>query len=157
MLAEIFLILKSYGYIGIFLINMISSATIIFPLPATPFVFAMGSLLNPFFVGIIGGLGAAIGEFTGYVLGMGSRKVIKKKWKKQIDHVEKMFEKYGGFAVIFIFSVTPLPDDIAGIVAGIFKYPVKKYFIAVLLGKIIMNLVLAYAGFYGISELLKYF
>jgi membrane protein DedA with SNARE-associated domain len=157
MIAEIFLLLESYGYLGIFLINLIGSSTIIFPLPAAAFIFSFGAILNPLLVGIASGLGAAIGEFTGYAIGMGSRKVMKKNWRKQIDSVEKMFAKYGGFAVLFLFSATPLPDDIAGLVAGILKYPVKKYFLAVLLGKTVMSVVLAYAGYYGISELLRYF
>ena len=157
MLTELFLLLKSYGYLGVFLINLIASSTIIFPLPASAFVFGLGAVLNPFLIGLVSGLGAAIGEFTGYALGMGGRRIIKDKWKKQIDDVEKLFSKYGGFFVIFIFAATPLPDDIAGIVGGVLKYPVKKYFLAVLAGKIIMNLAIAYAGFYGIKEFFNYF
>jgi membrane protein YqaA with SNARE-associated domain len=157
MIAELFLILKSYGYLGIFLINLIGSSTIVFPLPAAAFVFGFGVMLNPLLVGIASGLGAAIGELTGYALGVGSRGFMKKNWKKQIDHVEKLFAKYGGFIVLFFFAATPLPDDIAGLVAGVFKYPVKKYFLAVFLGKTLMSVVLAYAGFYGVSEVLKYF
>jgi len=157
MLTELFLMLKPYGYLGVFLINLIASLTIIFPLPAAAFVFGLGAVLNPFLIGLASGVGAAIGEFTGYGLGIGSRKILKKKWKRQIDETQKLFAKYGGFFVIFIFAATPLPDDIAGIVAGIFKYPVKKYFLAVLIGKIVLNVVIAYAGFYGIKEILGYF
>jgi uncharacterized membrane protein YdjX (TVP38/TMEM64 family) len=157
MLTELFLLLKPYGYLGVFLINLIASSTIIFPLPAAAFVFGLGAVLNPFFIGLAAGLGAAIGEFTGYGIGVGSRKILKRKWKKQINDIDKLFAKYGGFFVIFIFAATPLPDDIAGIVAGVFKYPVKKYFLAVLLGKIVLNVVIAYAGFYGIKEIMSYF
>jgi uncharacterized membrane protein YdjX (TVP38/TMEM64 family) len=157
MLTELFSLLKPYGYLGAFLINLIASSTIIFPLPAAAFVFGLGAVLNPFLIGLASGLGAAIGEFTGYGLGVGSRKIIRRKWKKQIDDVEKLFARYGGFFVIFIFAATPLPDDVVGIVGGIFRYPIKKYFLAVLLGKIVLNVFLAYAGFYGIKELLSYF
>ena len=157
MLTELFLLLKPYGYLGVFLINLIASSTIIFPLPAAAFVFGLGAVLNPLFIGLAAGLGAAIGEFTGYGIGRGGRRIIRRKWKKQINDIDKLFAKYGGFFVIFIFAATPLPDDIAGIVAGVFKYPIKKYFLAVLLGKIVLNVVIAYAGFYGIKEILSYF
>jgi uncharacterized membrane protein YdjX (TVP38/TMEM64 family) len=157
MLTELFLLLKPYGYLGVFLINLIASSTIIFPLPAAAFVFGLGVVLNPLFIGLAAGLGAAIGEFTGYGIGRGGRRIIRRKWKKQINDIDKLFAKYGGFFVIFIFAATPLPDDIAGIVAGVFKYPVKKYFLAVLLGKIVLNVVIAYAGFYGIKEIMSYF
>jgi len=149
MLAQLFLILKPYGYLGIFLISLLSSATIIFPIPSAAFVFASGPILNPFFVGLLAGLGAAIGEFTGYALGIGGRKVMRKKWKKDIKNIEKLFQKYGGFFVILFFAATPLPDDLTGVFAGIIKYPVKKFFIACLIGKVILHLILAYAGFYS--------
>jgi membrane protein YqaA with SNARE-associated domain len=157
MLAELFMMLQSYGYAGAFLISLISSLTIILPLPSAAFVFGLGSVLNPMALGIISGAGAAIGETLGYVIGLGSRKVLRKNWKKQVADVEKLFAKYGGFFVLFVFAATPLPDDIAGIVGGILKYPFKKYFLAVLLGKIVMNVVIAYAGFYGTGWVLSYF
>jgi membrane protein YqaA with SNARE-associated domain len=156
-LAQIFSFLKSYGYTGIFLINLIASSTIIIPLPAAVFVFSFGSILNPFLVGVLAGVGSAIGELTGYALGIGGREILRGKWKKQIIKVEKLFEKYGGFLIIFVFAATPLPDDIVGIAGGVMKYPVKKFFVASLLGKIVLNLALAYAGFYGVNWILQYF
>ena len=157
MLTELFLMLKPYGYPGIFLINLIASSAIVLPLPGAAFVFALGAVLNPFLVGIAAGIGSAIGEFTGYALGVGGRKALRGRWKKQIDDVERLFQKYGGFLVIFIFAATPLPDDIAGLFAGVLKYPIKKYFIAVLLGKLVLNLIIAYAGMYGTIWVLNYF
>ena len=153
---NIFDVLIKYGYIGIFLISLIGSLTIFLPLPSAIFVFAAGAFLNPFLVGLFAGIGSAIGEFTGYALGLGGRKIMKKKWKKEIKKIEGLFQKYGGFLVILIFAATPLPDDITGIVAGILKYPVKKYFLASLIGKIILHLIIAYAGFYGTTWVLQY-
>ncbi|MEM5872290.1 MAG: VTT domain-containing protein [Candidatus Aenigmatarchaeota archaeon] len=155
MLTELFLTLKLYGYLGIFLISLISASTIIFPIPSAAFVFASGAILNPLLVGLIAGIGAALGEFVGYGLGIGSRKALKKKWKREIEKIEKLFQKYGGFLIIVIFAATPLPDDLTGIVAGILKYPVKKFFIASLIGKIILHLALAYAGLYGMKWILN--
>jgi membrane protein YqaA with SNARE-associated domain len=153
-MANVFDILASYGYFGIFLISLIGSSTIIFPIPSAAFVFAAGLYLNPFLVGLLAGIGASIGEFTGYVLGLGGRRIAKNKWKKEINKVEKLFQKYGGFFVILIFAATPLPDDVTGIVAGILKYPIKKFFVASLIGKIILHVILAYAGLYSMKWVL---
>ena len=150
-------LIKTYGYVGIFLANFIASATIIIPLPASLAVLYLGHELNPLLVGILAGLGASLGEFTGYALGIGSRKVIERKWKKWIKKTELLFQKYGGFWIIMIFAATPLPDDIVGIIGGTLKYPIKKFFIASLIGKIILGLILAYAGFYGIGWILNIF
>ena len=158
MVLEFFeMLIMTYGYFGIFLISLLSYATIIFPLPSSIFVFGSGAVLNPALVGLSAALGSTIGEISGYVLGLGGRKVIGKKWKKSIETTEEMFQKYGGFLIILTFSATPLPDDIVGIFAGTVKYPFKKYFIASLIGKIILNFALAYSGFYGINWVLDLF
>jgi len=156
-MVNIFDVLAAYGYIGIFLISLIGSSTIIFPLPSAAFVFAAGAVLNPFLVGLLAGIGATLGEFTGYALGLGGRKLVKNKWKNQINKVKKLFQKYGGFFIILVFAATPLPDDVTGIIGGMLKYPIKKFFIASLIGKILLHVVLAYAGFYSIKWILDVF
>lgn len=150
-------LIETYGYFGIFLVSLTEASTIVFPLPFSIIIFTAGAILNPFLVGLSAGLGASIGEFTGYVLGFGGRKVIEKRYKKDIRKAEKLFQKYGGFLVIILFAATPLPDDIVGILGGTLNYPLKKFFIAVLIGKIILNLALAYGGFYGIKWILQIF
>ncbi len=150
-------LIRTYGYFGLFLVNLIGSSTIIFPLPSAAFVFAAGAIMNPFLVALSSAIGCVIGEFTGYYLGRGGRRVIEKKWKKQVKKTEKLFKKYGGFWIIILFGATPLPDDVVGIVAGTFRYPVKKFVIASFIGKLILNLILAYGGFYGLNWVLKYF
>jgi len=160
MLEELFERLFEFGYLGIFLITFIGNATIIFPLPAAGIVFAAGAFLNPLFVGLIAGFGASLGEFVGYGLGYGGGKLGERKYddryKKKIERTKKLFDKYGGFWVLLVFAASPLPDDIAGIAGGILKYEIKKFFIAILIGKIIFNLFLAYGGYYGANWVLEY-
>lgn len=157
MFQELFLQLSNWGYFGIFIISLIGSATIILPLPAATFVFALGSILNPLILGLVAGIGSAFGELIGYGLGFSGRKIAKEKIKEKLEAAKSKFEKYGGFSVLILFAATPLPDDIVGILGGILKYEIKKFFLAVLIGKAIFNLILAYAGYYGINWILKYF
>ena len=154
MVQEFFLQLSNLGYFGIFLISLIGSSTIIFPLPASTFVFMAAAVLNPLLLGVVAGTGAALGELVGYIFGRAGRKIGQKKFEKELDKARKMFEKYGGFLALIIFAATPLPDDVAGIIAGLLKYDVKRFFIAVSIGKIIFHLVLAYGGYYGINWIL---
>jgi membrane protein DedA with SNARE-associated domain len=143
-----------WGYLGIFAVSLLSSATIILPAPYFAFVFAAGAVLNPVFVGIAGGLGSAIGEFTGYAIGLGGRQAIRRKHEKWLGRAEGWAERHGLFAVILIFAATPLPDDIVGILAGALGYGAKKFFVASLIGKLILNLALAFGGFYGMAFVL---
>ncbi len=150
--------LAGYGYVGLFLANFIGSATIILPVPSFAMTFLFGSLFNPILVGVVAGLGAAFGEFTSYAIGRGGEKLFEKKYSKLFAWGEKWFKKRKEiFPIIVLFAATPLPDDVIGILCGIFNYNFKKFLMAVIIGKVAMNLTLAVAGFYGIGEALKFF
>ena len=163
MLLEFLISLSSVGYIGVFLASVIGSATVIFPLPIFLVIFMAGAALNPFLVGIVAGVGSAIGELIAYGVGFGGRKLLEKKieLKKKglgywLRRGQKWMHRTGGFFVVFLFAATPLPDDVIGIICGSIRYDIKKFFIACLLGKIVLSLLIAYAGFYGINWVLGY-
>jgi len=141
-----------YGYFGIFFISFIGAASIIFPIPYTLVIFYLGSLriFDPFLIAISGGAGSALGEFFGYFLGYYGRAVLSKERQRKIDYVMKIFSRYGALA-IFIFALTPLPDDLLFIPLGIMRYRFVKAFIPSLAGKILMCLILAYGGHLSID------
>ena len=68
-----------YGYIGVFIISLLGSVSVVFPIPYTLIIYLLAfqaPFLNPFFIAVAGGLGAAIGELSGYVLGYYGRNII---------------------------------------------------------------------------------
>jgi uncharacterized membrane protein YdjX (TVP38/TMEM64 family) len=136
--------LEALGYPGIFLISLLSSATIILPVPGIAFTGAMGMLFNPFWVAIFAGLGSALGEFSGYLAGLSGQRVVENaKWATRIDGWMK---KYGD-VIILILAFIPNPlFDMAGISAGILKMPAWRFFLWTLLGKILKQLMFAYGG-----------
>ena len=138
--------LEEYGYLGAFLINLVANATIILPMPGQLLTFALGASFNPLLVGLAGGFGGAIGEMTGYVAGASGRGVLQDN-RAYINAVGWL--KRRGMAVIFLFTVTPLPVDIVGIAAGALRYPVWKFLLVCFLGKAILYSGMAYAGAWG--------
>ena len=64
---------ESYGYPGAFVISLVSTATIILPVPGILLVVALGTTLNPILIGLISAAGGGIGEMTGYMLGRSGR------------------------------------------------------------------------------------
>jgi uncharacterized membrane protein YdjX (TVP38/TMEM64 family) len=58
-----------FGYPGIFLFTLLSYATVILPAPGATVVVVMGSVFNPFWVGVAAGAGATLGELSGYAAG----------------------------------------------------------------------------------------
>jgi len=150
-------LVSQWGYIGIFLMQVISSSTVLLPLPGIAIIFVYGTILNPLLVGIFAGLGAAIGELTGYAVGYGGHKIVTRKNKKWAKKTKKLFKKYNPFVVIVVFAATPLPFDLVGILCGLSKYDIKKFFLAALIGNVIRGMVIALAGFYGMSWILGIF
>lgn len=134
-----------FGYLGVFVISFIGSVSIIFPVPYTLVIFFLGGMLDPFFVAITGGLGAALGEFSGYALGYYGRKVVSEERRRKMDYMLRIFGRYGS-VTIFLFALTPLPDDLLFIPLGVMRYPFLKAFIPALLGKMLMTFILAYSG-----------
>jgi len=147
---------NKWGYLGIFFISLISSASILFPIPNFILIFTLGSTLNPFLVGLFAAIGSTIGETTGYLLGLGGKEILEDKYSKQLEKIKKMFKKYGSVIWIIIVSATPLPDDIIGVFCGVIRYDFKKYFIATFIGKLILSLILSYAGYYSLNWVLDY-
>lgn len=134
-----------YGYFGIFLISLFGALSIIFPIPYTVIIFTLGGTFEPLWIAVAAGLGSAVGEFSGYLLGFGSRKAISEKYKRKMDFLMKIFERHGWIS-IFIFALTPLPDDLLFIPLGVMRYSFLKAFIPALVGKFFMNLIVAYSG-----------
>jgi membrane protein YqaA with SNARE-associated domain len=133
-----------YGYPGSFVISFIGNATLILPAPSFAVVFAVGGALNPLLVGVVAGLGATLGELTGYLAGVGGRYAIENR--ALFNRVERWMRK-GGPLVIFILAVIPNPAfDVGGIVAGALKMPVWQFILAAWAGKTIRFTLLALSG-----------
>lgn len=149
-----FVQLEEYGYLGIFLISVLGNATVILPVPVILTAFIGGGIFNPFIVGIVTAVGAAIGELTGYLVGYGGKVVIKDS--KKLIKIEGWMKKHGLW-VLFVLSAIPNPFfDLAGIVAGATGVPVYKYLIVVTLGKMVKFITISYLGAGSIGLLDRY-
>ena len=138
-------LVQRYGYLGAFLASVLGNATIILPAPYSLFIFVLGGILDPLLLGAISGLGAAIGELTGYALGAAWRKAVSEEKKRELERARKLLEN-PGFIVVFVMAATPLPDDVVSVPLGLMRYPLWKAFLAFLIGKTLLCLILAYSG-----------
>ena len=136
-----------YGYLGIFFISLIGSMSLFVPIPYTIVIFTMGGLpgFEPLWIAVAAGLGSSVGEFSGYLIGVGGRKTFSQKNRKKMDFLMKLFNKFGPVA-IFLFALTPLPDDLLFIPLGVMRYSLIRAFIPALIGKFFSNLIIAYSG-----------
>jgi uncharacterized membrane protein YdjX (TVP38/TMEM64 family) len=135
---------EGYEYLGVFIISLVLNATVIIPVSAMAIIASLGPVFPPaFLVGAVGGIGAAIGEMTGYIAGRAGRDLLAKN--KIYIRVEGWVQRWGMFAV-FVLSVFPFLFDIVGIIAGATRMPLWKFFFACLLGRMILYIAVAYIG-----------
>jgi uncharacterized membrane protein YdjX (TVP38/TMEM64 family) len=134
----------SLGYPGIFLVAMMSNATVFIPLPGIMLTTAMGAVFNPFWVAIAAGMGAGLGEISGYMVGFSGRELVKRtQWH---ERVEGWIKKYGVW-VIMIMAIIPNPVfDLVGFSAGVLKMPIWKFLIGAVSGNIIKMMLFAFGG-----------
>ena len=154
-------LIKQYAsvtYLSIVLICFFSNATVLLPAPSTFIVIEYACLLNPLLVAVCGGLGAALGEMTGFLVGSHSKQIFSKTATKKtcmsrmLRWIEVKFSKHP-YIVLLIFSIIPLPlFDVIGIIAGAVKLKPIKFLIVTFIGKTI-KMVLYVTALSGIIPL----
>jgi membrane protein DedA with SNARE-associated domain len=146
--------LAGLGYLGVFLLPLLANATVFIPIPGVMVIFSMAAVLNPWLVAIIGGIGAACGELTGYLVGFSGQGLAEKI--RYYDELRSWMESHPKFTdlIIMVFAAIPNPFfDAAGIAAGSLKIPVWRFLIFCMIGSIIKMLGFAFAGQLGLNWL----
>ena len=139
--------LARYGYPGIFLLSILSNATVLLPAPGVLFVFAMGAVFNPFGVALAAGAGAALGELSGYLAGFSGQAVVERTaiYERLLGWMQR--NRRLAYLLILLLAAVPNPlFDLAGFSAGTLRMPVAPFLLVCLVGKILKMLLFAYAG-----------
>jgi membrane protein YqaA with SNARE-associated domain len=145
--------LTALGYPGIFLIAMLSNATVLFPAPGVAVVFAMGGIFHPLGVALAAGTGGAVGELSGYIAGWSGQAVVERT--DTYERIAPYIKKYGPFGIAILAAIPNPFFDLAGVAAGALKMPFWPFFFAVWAGQIVKMLLFAYAGSLSLNWLFK--
>lgn len=149
------LIVSPAGLVVLFVLALISNATLILPVPGIALTALAASAGNPLLVGVVAGTGQALGELTGYLAGYSGQELIDNspRYARMVDWMKRF-----GPWTIFVLALIPNPVfDLAGIVAGALRMPVWLYLLSAGAGKIIKNLLIAYGAALGLDWLLRAF
>jgi membrane protein YqaA with SNARE-associated domain len=149
---------RQYGYLGAFLVSMFGSATVIAGIPSVPFVFALGAVLNPWYLGLAAGAGEAIGEFVIYMAGRTGHAFFLKDRFIEVQNnkdargiyprLQRWVHAKGALALFLSSAVFNPFFSLIGATAGATRFPAWKFFGAVWAGKTVKWMVislLAYA------------
>lgn len=145
--------LGRFGYPGVFLVSFLSNATVIFPAPGLAFTFAMGSVLNPWLVGAVAGVGETCGEVVGFLAGQAGRRVVANE--RSYAKLEGFTRRYGLLAVFALAAIPVGLFDLVGVIAGAMRMPWWRFFAAAWAGKTLKTIVFAIAGVQSISWVLE--
>jgi membrane protein YqaA with SNARE-associated domain len=141
------------GYPLIFLLSFVGSASMFVPMPGFVAVCWGGVVLIPALVGIVTGAAETLGEVTGYAAGYGGRNFFEG------GHLYKRLEgwmAHRGAVVLFLLSVIPNPIfDVAGVAAGMLRYPIWRFLVVVLVGKTIKACGIAYVCYLGVDWMMR--
>ena len=175
---------SAYGYLGCFVISLMSGITII-PAPALPVVFTLGHKLNPLYVGLVAGLGEALGGTTIYLTAAGGETIwsklrgrrranseqsapgidgttlvprrIESKQRALFNRIMAPMRRRGGFWVVFAAAAIIIsPYYLVGLGAGALGIGLRKFFLASWAGKTVKGLYVAGAGYWGLYFILKW-
>lgn len=136
-----------------FLITMGGNSTVLIVVPYAV-VIADLSINNTsiwFLIALVSGVGAAVGEIVSYYVGrlIGSSKKIKEsEMGEKFHRMKQQFEKHPRTVpiTVFLFALTPLPDDMLLVPLGMMNYDYKKTILPCMIGKTMLTTFICFIG-----------
>jgi len=154
-LWELFPFTPEVGYLGLTIVSFFGSLIPFVPIPSFVLVatMAVGEQFDIHVLVLIAAITSTAAKQIIFYASYGGRKIISEKTKKRMMPFQKLVKRYGGSAA-FVAAATPIPDDLVYIPLGLAKYNPKRFFVATLLGKIVLYYAIVLISHYmGLSLL----
>ncbi len=165
---------QQYGYLGLFIMTIVTGFSIPIPVPYMVFTFTLGGILHPALVGATAGLGLGIGGMLLYLTGRGGRRFLPQfnisdpadeayssrmsrflRWLKVPRMMD--FAHQRGALAVFVLSAVPNPFFAPVAVSlGTMRFRSWKFFAACWAGSTVKAMALAYLGYLGLGSLLRW-
>jgi membrane protein DedA with SNARE-associated domain len=153
---------EEFGYLGVFVANLLSTATVFIPVPGLTvagqaLIVDQADELNWILVGVLGGIGMGLGEVTAYVTGLGGGTIARGRtvggpawFRSAVEGTARWvgwWMRHYGAITLFVLAVIPEPIfELAAMAAGASGFGFKRYMAIVLAGNILRGLILAGVG-----------
>jgi len=142
-----------FGYIGIFIISLISGFNLIVPVPAAAFLpIFIASGQNVWVAIFIITLGMTVADSIAYLIGKAGKYAVEQKSERVIKFFDELSEKYtlAPFIVMLLYAAfIPFPNEILLIPLGFIGYKYRYILPALLIGNFFFNVILA-SGIVGL-------
>jgi membrane protein DedA with SNARE-associated domain len=166
---------EHFGYLGLFLITILTGAPPPVPVPYMIIIFTFGAVLKPQLVGLVAGVGLTVGAALLYLTGRSGRRFLPQfnisepssegyssrlarfLRKIKLPRILDFANRRGALAV-FVLSALPNPFFAPLVLTmGTTRFSFGRFFLSCLAGQTAKAIVLAYLGYFGLSSLLRYF
>ncbi|MDH4268975.1 MAG: VTT domain-containing protein [Dehalococcoidia bacterium] len=145
-----------WGYVGCFFINVITNGTLILPGVGPVLTFTLGGVLNPAIVGVIAGIGEAVGAIGAYFTGYAGRGLFRDTNSGLYLRLSNIVDRYGSKSIFFVSAVLfPLFYPFA-VFLGMLRFGFVSFFLATWAGRTAKSMALAYLGYFGLGSILRW-
>ena len=145
-----------FGLVGVFLAALFSHLTVVGRELFIPVFLPFTAIYHPILLGVLAGLGGALGETATYYLGVSISEIVE--GGSRDDRISRWIDKYGLLAILIV-AASPLPDTPIILLAGSARFPLLKFLLIEIFGKTVWYSVGAFFGgilFTQISNLFGY-
>ena len=139
------------GYYGLGFASFFGS---LIPFVPVPIIFllatmSVGDQFNIHVLALLSAITATAAKQIIFSISYTGRRIMSERTRKRMKPFERLVKRYGA-AAAFVAAATPIPDDIVYIPLGLAKYNPKRFFVATLLGKIVLSyIIVLISHFFG--------
>lgn len=151
--SDLFPFAPEVGYVGLGLVSFFGSLIPFVPIPSFLLLATMsvGHQFDIHILALLSAITSTVAKQIIFTVSSTGRRIITEKTKQRMMPFQRLVKRYGG-AAAFVAAATPIPDDLVYIPLGLAKYNPKRFFLATLSGKIILNYVIVLVShFLGVS------
>ena len=144
---------EAASYVGAFLVNLISSATVILPAPGTAITCVLVMDTNVWLLALVAAVGSSLGEVVAYMIGYTSKEFVAKS--RYYGPTKRWFDRFSG-PVVLVLAFLPLVADFGGLLAGAARMNVYRFLAWLFVGKLLKFLLLLWVCQLGIDWLVNF-
>ena len=137
--TDLFPFAPEVGYPFLSLVSFFGSLIPFVPIPSFLVLatMAVGDQYDIHVLALLAAVTAAGAKQIIFYVSYTGRRIIKEETKRRMRPFQRLVKRYGAGAA-FVAAATPIPDDLVYIPLGLAKYNPKRFFVATLLGKIVL-------------------
>ena len=145
-----------WGYVGCFVISVLTNGTFILPGFGIVFTFTLGGVLEPAIVGAVAGIGEAVGAIGAYFTGYAGRGLFRDRDSGLYLRLSNLVDRHGSKSIFVVSAVlSPLFYPFA-VLLGTLRFGWVRFFLATWAGRTVKSMVIAYLGYFGLRSVLRW-